>query len=547
MMHAIRSTIGPSWRMPAAVMLLTALIWFLFFHRLADRDLWGSHEARAAQDAGSMLHYHDWTLPRLTDEQTDLQKPPMYYWLVAATAWVRGTLDEMSVRLPAAISAALTALTLALVLLQRGRRIAAIVAAIVLITSQHFTWLARTARIDMPLTLCLTIAVLNIGLHRRWQIVGFLAIAVAILLKGPIGLVLPLAVIVADRILERVLNGERLGWLSLVWGIPFVTALTLPWFIEANDLTHGEFFRVFFWHHNFERAMGGSNELAVHPWWFYGPRLLVDALPWTIPLVPAVFLFLRYGIWRIDREARLGLLWLLVVVAVLSCAKFKRADYILPAHPGLAMLLGCLIERAWLQTRPALQRAVGVGIAMIVVATIGAWGYWIHVDIPNHEPAREQRTFARAIREVAPAPATVLFFRVECHPLAFHLGRPINSLLEWENLDIWAGRPGPTYIVMSPNDVRNWRQYVTAGALEEVFRNTDFSGGKHERPLVLMRTRPRDFANHGASREQTSDSQGPDQHGPAGAKSSRAGGAGGAGLGDRTGQARPPIRNPASG
>src|SRR5262249_53763474 len=150
LMHAILSTIGPRWRLPAAVVLIAALAWFLFFHRLAVRDLWGSHEARAAQDAGSMLYYHDWTLPRLTDETNDLQKPPMYYWLVAATAWISGSLDEWSVRFPAALSAALTALVVGLFLLQRGRRIAALAASIILITSQHFTWLARTARIDMP-------------------------------------------------------------------------------------------------------------------------------------------------------------------------------------------------------------------------------------------------------------------------------------------------------------------------------------------------------------------------------------------------------------
>src|SRR5262249_45415984 len=152
------------------------------------------------------------------------------------------------------------------------------------------------------------------------------------------------------------------------------------------------------------------------------------------------------------------------------------------------------------------------------------------------ESSREQRTFARAIREVAPAPAEVLFFRVECHPLAFHLGRRINSLLEWENLDIWAGRPGPTYIVMSPDDCEEWRQHISAGMLEEVFRNTDFSGGKHDRPLVLMRTHPKVLPNHGPSREQTANRSSTDQHGASGMQPGRTGGTSGASLGERAGQ-----------
>src|SRR5213080_2235739 len=72
----------------AAVLLL--LCWFLFFHRLAERDLWSSHEGRAAQDAQSILSDHHWGLPRLFDGKVELQKPPLYYWLVAGIASLRG-------------------------------------------------------------------------------------------------------------------------------------------------------------------------------------------------------------------------------------------------------------------------------------------------------------------------------------------------------------------------------------------------------------------------------------------------------------------------
>src|SRR5262249_55180684 len=56
----------------------------LFFHRLAGRELNSSHEARAAQNAQTILDTGDWGLPRLLDRRPELQKPPLYYWLVAA-------------------------------------------------------------------------------------------------------------------------------------------------------------------------------------------------------------------------------------------------------------------------------------------------------------------------------------------------------------------------------------------------------------------------------------------------------------------------------
>src|SRR5262245_34088684 len=88
---------------------------FLFFYRLAERDLWGSHEARAAQDAQSVLEEGRWLLPRLLDRKVDLQKPPLYYWMVAATARLLGRpVDALAVRLPAAAAALATVAVIAL-------------------------------------------------------------------------------------------------------------------------------------------------------------------------------------------------------------------------------------------------------------------------------------------------------------------------------------------------------------------------------------------------------------------------------------------------
>src|SRR5438552_5855291 len=86
----------------ASFALLVAYL--LFFHRLADRDLWSSHEARAAMDAQSILD-GEVGLPRLFDGRAELQKPPLYYWLVASFAQFRGEVDAWAVRLPSALSA----------------------------------------------------------------------------------------------------------------------------------------------------------------------------------------------------------------------------------------------------------------------------------------------------------------------------------------------------------------------------------------------------------------------------------------------------------
>src|SRR5262249_7679867 len=90
--------------LPAATLVL--ICWFFFFFRLADLDFWISYECLAAQNAQSIIEHGYWGLPRQFSGQIELQKPPMYYWLVAGVAWLNGgQVDAWAVRLPAAAAA----------------------------------------------------------------------------------------------------------------------------------------------------------------------------------------------------------------------------------------------------------------------------------------------------------------------------------------------------------------------------------------------------------------------------------------------------------
>src|SRR5438093_5780391 len=118
---------------------VSAAAFLLFFYRLAERDLWSSHEGRAAQNAASILREGKWGLPKLFDGHAELQKPPLYYWLVALIAQLQGgTVDAWAVRLPAALSALAGVLGVFGLLYWRGRPIAGLVAALILATALHY-------------------------------------------------------------------------------------------------------------------------------------------------------------------------------------------------------------------------------------------------------------------------------------------------------------------------------------------------------------------------------------------------------------------------
>jgi 4-amino-4-deoxy-L-arabinose transferase-like glycosyltransferase len=477
-------------RLPILVA-IAGLLYLLFFHRLADRDLWSSHEARAAMDGQSVLD-GDVLLPHLYDGRAEMQKPPLYYWLVAATAWLRGgSVDAWAVRLPAALAAIGCVACVGWLAGSRG----GLFAALVLATAVHFTWLGRIGRIDMPLSLTTALSITTFHLsvqaagRRKAMLLfaGYLSIAAGVLLKGPIGLVLPAAVIVADRLLAWWLNRSSISGFGWWWGLALVGVLTVPWFVWANAHTNGEFFREFFWRHNVERGTGGG-DLRSHAWWLYLPYFLNDTLPWSVLLPPALWLCWRRGWWREDAILRLGLVWLVVIVGGLSLSAFKRGDYLLPAYPGMALFLGRVLhcwgeEMVW-------RRRVAIGLVSLVVACVAVgWLVRTHRTLPAQEAYRDYTAFAAVIRRESPAPREVVFFRTEAHALAFHTGRPLRTLSEWEELERQLEGPGDHYVVMPPEAATEVRVALPGVRWVEVTSNVELAGGSHERPLLLLQSR----------------------------------------------------------
>ncbi len=470
---------------------------FLFFDRLGERELWSSHEARAAQNAQRMLDDRSFALPVLFDGQTDLQKPPGFYWLVAACGWANGGhVDALAVRLPPAVAGWLTVLMVMGWLTRAGRPTAAAVAGLTLATAAHFTGMARTGRIDVPLTAAVAGAVLLFargaepGARRvGWWAAGAMA-AVAALLKGPVGFALIGATCGAWRAVEAVNDGRRLRtvfeWRLLV---PFVVAvgLAVPWFVWAERVTGGEFARVFVWHHNVERFLGTSATLATHPWWYYGVRFLADALPWSPLVVAAIVWAVRSGAWRVDAGVRLGLVWFAAMAVVLSAAKFKRADYLLPAYPGAALLLGCAAEAYWQRLRsPRARRRATVGVGVLVVGVLVGWQVQTRVIEPREGARQEKRAFAAVVRGLAPRPGEVILFRAESHLLAYHLGRPVRTLIEWADLQAALAVPGPHVVVMPPDQLAEG-EHVLPRKLAPVARLADHTPAPPPRPLTVYR------------------------------------------------------------
>jgi 4-amino-4-deoxy-L-arabinose transferase-like glycosyltransferase len=331
-----------------------------------ERGLWSHLEGRAAQAAQNILDSGDWLLPRLHTGVVETQKPPMYAWLAAGSATLTGGLDGWSLRLPSLL-ASLVAL---LIVFEFGRAIGGLsvglIAAVVLGCTTRFAWLARVGRIDMALTAavlgCLYLF-WNARVRRvdapgrsRLSLGFYVALSVAVLLKGPVALALaglPIfiwMVAIGRPMIPFVQHGGWREWRDLraLSGTMVLLAFAGSWFAYADLRTAGTFTSEFFFDHNLGRLLGADEALRGSPWWAYLPRIAVDFFPWSMLLPVAGYYF-----WKTRdrwRRAPLGptyaflLAWFLGTFLFLSAVRFKRMDYLLPVYPAAALLLACWLD-----------------------------------------------------------------------------------------------------------------------------------------------------------------------------------------------------------
>ena len=165
----------------------------LFFYRLGAPGLMDPDEGRYAEIAREFFVLKDWLIPHL-NLLPYLEKPPLVYWLTALSFKALGY-TEAAARLPSAVSA-LGGVFLAYGL---GRALwgpgPGVLGALVLASTAGYVALGRILTLDMTFALYLNLGIglgylaLSRGQDRLWPW-AYLALALAVLTKGPVALVL---------------------------------------------------------------------------------------------------------------------------------------------------------------------------------------------------------------------------------------------------------------------------------------------------------------------------------------------------------------------
>lgn len=352
--------------------LLVALCLFLFFFYLGSRALWDVDEGMHSVSAKHVVETGDWVTPTYNGEPF-LDKPMFFTWMVAISFLVLG-FTEFAARLPAAVLG-LAGVWLAYLL---GRRMfgsrAGFLGGAIMATSVLYLIMARTVVHDSALgvftTLALYLFYTGVTEPERRKIcflLFYVALAGAVLAKGPLGVLLPALVIGPYLVVTR-----RLGLLKemrLGWGVLIFLILSAPWYLMMDVRNEG-YLSYFLIEKNFGSF---TSEESTHPapFHFYIPVFLGAMLPWTFYFPAAVYRAFK----RLRGEGKDAILYLILWVGMMflffSTATSKLASYLLPLVPAAALMIGLFWDEALTDSKGKTSWALfwsQVPVALLAVA-----------------------------------------------------------------------------------------------------------------------------------------------------------------------------------
>ena len=338
-------------------------------------------EPREAIVAVSMLQNDNWILP--VNNGSDIAyKPPFFHWCIAALSLPTGEVTEFTSRLPSALAVIVMSSMCFLFFAKRSRNDLAFLASLLLLSGFEVHRAAMASRVDMVLTCFIVLALLQ--LYRWWEhhlrgipVWAVLFMSIATLTKGPVGIILPCAVIGVFLLLQKVSL-----WRTIYKVLPLaLLACILPllWYFAAYQ-QGGDTFLQLVLEENFGRFLGKmSYESHEQPVIYYFYITLAGWLPWSLLVIMSLFV-LKYKrphgtvktywerfktyIAHMDRMRLFSLLAIVIIFVFYCIPKSKRSVYILPIYPFIAYFLAEYMLYL-LKQRPKVWRVFSITIASV--------------------------------------------------------------------------------------------------------------------------------------------------------------------------------------
>ena len=313
-------------------------------------DFYSKGEPREAVVAYTMVEHGNWILP-INNGGDIPYKPPFFHWCIALFSLLQGHVSEFTSRLPSALALVAMSVGGFMFFAKRKNANMALLATLLSLTAFEVHRAGINCRVDMVNTAFIVGALFL--MYRWWERgkhsmpwFAILCMSGATLTKGPVGMLLPCAVMGVFMLTQR----ESL-W-SAVWrlGLTALLSLVLPlcWYYAAYLQGGDEFLRLVK-EENIDRLLGKmAYESHENPFWYNFLTLITGWLPYTLLFVFSLFVlpwkrFSKSGFMQSVRRAEpmQVFVWLAfgLILFFYCIPKSKRSVYLLPCYPFMAWLM----------------------------------------------------------------------------------------------------------------------------------------------------------------------------------------------------------------
>ncbi|MFO1325477.1 MAG: glycosyltransferase family 39 protein [Burkholderiales bacterium] len=378
-------------------------------------------ESRYAEIARKIVETGQWLVPQFDYGVPFWGKPPLSFWLTAASLWVFGV-NEFAARLPSLLLMAGCGALVWRVARTHADRDTALLATAVFATTALVFVAAGAVLTDIALALGTTLSMAGfLGMLRtpsrlRNAAAFFLGLAIGLLAKGPIAVVLTALPLALWTLWQR--NG-RAVWTQVPWvaGTLAVAVMVVPWYWAVEIATPGflDYFLVGeHWQRFTQPGWTGDRYGAGHAWrrgwiWLFW---LAAAAPWSVVLIDWSVRSVAAPRGKLRERLADPLwsyfaLWTLAPMVFFTLSRNILPSYVLPGLPALALLIayGPLAGAA---PRP-LDRAETRGFVAAFVLAVAFVGILV-TQLPRIDREYAQRALVRTFEAQRSDPAQRLVY-----------------------------------------------------------------------------------------------------------------------------------------
>ncbi len=370
--------------------------------------LLGPDEPRYAQVAREMLQKNDWVTPTLGGFDW-FEKSALLYWLQIVSYKIFGV-SEFAARFGSALFGLGTIISLWIL----GKTVQSSLpenqnqnSELRTQNSELSKWLAliaassigllvfsRGASFDIILTFPMTAALVAFFIFDQSNkksftnyllplITFYFFIGVALLAKGLVGIVFPLAIVAFYFVLSRKIPSKTFVF-SLFWGTILSLSVAAIWYVPMYLANGWKFVDEFFVQHHFARYASNKYQ-HPQPFWFFFLVLPLMTIPWLPFFLASIWDFFKVQspkskVQSQENPPRLrvsasplllfSVSWLIVPLVFFSFSGSKLPGYILPALPAALILTAEYVSRFVQKSKRRKVFVQLVAFAMFAVVAI---------------------------------------------------------------------------------------------------------------------------------------------------------------------------------